>query len=332
MLGVGQSALMKTAAPATGNQLYTSQPTQPWGAGMLAPPGGYNMAPNTPERAGMQASLDFFTGLAGPQMAQLQQQAGMYQGQLGTTQAGYDMAKQAAQAGADAQIAKINLGPEYDAISRAANNRQIAGLDAQDKLAWEALGNQFEGFDLRNLQAWQAAQRGQWANRSDATGKGSVGSVGYNRRMGSIQEDLANQITGIGIDKDSAVFAARDAAMGRTEQKAKLNDQNAMLDIKAKEYGIDKQQVQANLQQGLAKLGIDNVASVNQIMDMLASNDVQQRALGEQIFRDAMGNSDFFTTLPQNTTPTGSIGGASGNNPVAGKAVDEYMTRGATAR
>lgn len=322
-------ANFKSPQAPTGYQLQTgAAPAQPWGAGMLAPPGGYNVPPNTPERTAMQQGLDYSYGLGAPQLAALQQQSGMYAGQLGTTQVQYDLAKQGLQSGADAQLAKINLGPEYDAISRDAIMRQMAGLNAQDKLAWEALGNQLEGFDLRTLQSWQGAQRGQWANRSDATGKGSVGSIGYNRRMGGIQEDLANQLTGIGIDKDSAIFGAREAAMGRTEQKAKLDDQNRMLDIKAKEYGIDRQQVEANLQQGLAKLGLDNMTSVNQIMDMLSSNDIQQRAVAENIFRQGMQYGDYFITMPGNTgnappAPT------QAPNPVRDKAVDEFMTMGA---
>lgn len=332
--------MLGVKAPSFGGQ-YTfnsgatpAAPEQPWGGGMLAPPGGYpTMTPNTPERNGMESALNYYTTLSGPQLALLQQQAGTYAGQLGATQAQYDLARQGLQSGAANDLAKINLGPEYDAIQRGANARGLEGLNAQDKLAWEALGNQFEGFDLRTLQSWQNAGRNQFATKSEATPRGSVGSVGYKQKMTGIQQDLANQLTGIGIDKDSAVFGAREAAMGRTEQKAKINDNNAMLDIKAKEYGIDRAQVESNLQQGLAKLGIDQTASVGQIMDMLASNDVQQRALGEQIFRDAIGNSDFFTTLPQNTMPTGrnSESTTSGNagNPITQRAVDEFMRIGA---
>lgn len=324
----------KTAAPTTGYkpQAQTSATDAGWGGGMLAPAGGHNIAaPLSPEAQAQQDALAFYGGLSGPQMAMLQSQYGDLSGQLGTTQAGYDFAKDAANKDAAAQLAKANLGPEYDAITRAAIARQLQGLNATDRNAYLTLGQQYQGFDLQNKQAWQDTARKQWANRSDATGKGAVGSVGYNKRMGNYQQDLANQLQGVGISREETRLGAAQSQADRREQAAKLNDQNKMLDIKAKEYGIDKSQIQANLQEGLAKLGIDNMASINNIMDMMNSNNIQQRALGEQIFREAIGNSSFFMTTPQNTgLPPDPMGGAAGNNPVAGVAVDRFMTRGAT--
>lgn len=312
------------SAPAAGT--YS---TQQWGGGMLPPLGG---APGpTPEQQSMQQGLDLATGLGAPQMAGLQQQQGQLQGQLGTTQAGYDLARQAAMNDAAVQTAKINLGPQYDAIARQGNLRQIAGLDTADNIAFRMLGNQFQGLDLQKLQSWQGAGRAQWTNRSDATAKGAVGSVGYNKRMTNIQQDLANQLQGIEINRSQDTLQAQQGQNDRREQQAKLRDANAVLDVKAKEYGLDRQAVQTNLQNGLARLGIENNVSVNQILDMMSSNDINQRALGEQIFRQGMEYSNFFTTLPQNTLPTnGGAGGAQGNNPVAGVAVDQFMGRGAT--
>lgn len=316
----------KTPAPNRGYQTSFRQAYEP-------SPG--SQIPALPPPTSQQQGLDFAYGLNAPTLAALQQQAGQYQSQIGMTQAGYGMARGAAQQDAAAQNAKINLGPEYDAIQRAANNRGMAGIDAAENLAYQALGNQFEGFDLRKQQAWGAAQRAQWDAKTDATQKGAMGSLGFKRRMGSIQSDLANQLTGIGIDKDAATFSARQAQADRREAKARLDDNNKTLDIKAKEYGIDRQQVQANLQQGLAKLGIDQTTSVNQILDMLSSNDIQQRAVAEQIFRQGMEYGGMFETLPQNTLPstasqygTGVTGGA---NPLVDEGVDQFMHRGATA-
>lgn len=308
----------KTAAPNTGYRTY-NDPERGLGS---TPTTGPLASQWTPEAQGMQQALDFYSGLAGPQMAGLQQQSGLLAGQLGQTQAGYDIARGALQQGAAADLAKVNLGPEYDAITRGTIYRQMVGLNAADKLAYQMLGQQFKGFDLQNKEAWQNAQRGQWQNRSQGTAKGAVGSRGYNERMTNIQQDLANQLQNVGINREQARLTAVQGANSRAEQKAQLDDQNKMLDIKAKEYGIDKSKVAANLSEGLAKLGIDNVTNVNEILNMLNSNDIQQRALGEQIFREAIGNSGYFTTLPTNTAPV--------TNPVTESAVDQFLTRGAT--
>lgn len=317
----------KTAAPSTGYGL-ASAPSG-WGAASQLGIGSQPMP--TPEQQSMQQGLNLAYGLGAPQLASLNQQYGTLQGQLGTTQAGYDLARQAAQSDAAAQLAKTNLGPEYDAVTRAAIQRQLAGLGVDDNLAFQMLGNQFKGLDLQRTQAWQGAGRAQTAAKTDATARGSIGSVGFNKKMTGIQQDLANQLSGIDINRTQDTLQAQQAQNDRREAAAKLKDQNAMLDIKAKEYGLDRNQIKANLQQGLAKLGIDNMATVNQILDMMSSNDVQQRAVAEQIFRQGMEYSNFFTTLPQNTLPVGGgVGGASGNNPVAGQAVDEFMGRGAT--
>lgn len=93
--------------------------------------------------------------------------------------------------------------------------------------------------------------------------------------------------------------------MGRKEQQAKLEDRNKILDIKAKEYGIDKGKISANLQQGLQKLGLDQYMDVSRLLDEMNSTDLNRQAIATQIFRDAMTYSDFFTVLPPPQIPSG---------------------------
>lgn len=319
MLGVsgwGSGAMAKSIAPPTGMQ-FNSFGVPPQYQPTTGP------TPNTVPTQGQQA-IDYFSGIYGPDLALNQQQSGNLAGQLGTTQAGYDLAVGAAQQGAAADLAKVNLGPQYDAIERAGNLRQMGVLDQQGNLAYRMLGSQFQGFDLQKLQSWQDAAKHQHAAMSDATARGAVTGRGIKRTFGDIQHDLANQLTGIDINKYQATNQAQSQQLTRNEQKAQLEDRNKTLDIKAKEYGIDRSKIQANLEQGLARLGIENSVTVNQILDALNSNDVQRMGIAHQIFNDAMTYSDFFMT----TNPAGgSSGTAPTPNPVRDQAVDDYMSR-----
>lgn len=274
---------------------------------------------------GLQQGLGLSQGIQGPALAINEQQAARLAGQLGMTDAAYGTALGALNQGAAADLAKLSLGPQYDAIERSAIYRQIAGLNDLDRLAFQALGNQYKGFDIQKLSAWQEAARNQEAARSSATARGAMTAPGIQRTFRDIQHQLANQLGGIEVQRESARLGALEGQMSRTEQKAKLADRNKALDIKAKEYGIDASKISANLSQGLAKLGLDRFTDINSILDALNSNDLQRVAIAEQIFRDALSYSDLFAT------PGTSSGGATTTpNPVRDRAIDEFTTRGAT--
>lgn len=251
--------------------------------------------PISPEQQGLQNAVNAFTVWNGPSMALIDQNSQQLANQIGMGQGLLAFNQGALQQDANAQLAKLNLGPEYDAIQRNANLRGIGSIQELDKLAYQALGVQAGQFDLGRKEAWQQAYTQGRNVRSDATVRGAVGGRGYKFSMDEIQRGLANQLQNIDFQAEGAKINALEGQVGRKEQIAQLEDRNKMLDIKAKEYGIDKQQIEANLQQGLAKLGIDNFMSTNQLLDALNSNDLQKQAIAQQIFRDAMEYSDFFT-------------------------------------
>lgn len=287
----------------------------------------------TPEASALRQGLDFATALNSPVMAGLQQQAGMYAGQFGMSQAGFDLARQAMMQGTQADQARLNLQPQYDQIEREAIYRQTMGLNDQNNLAYRQLGNQLEGFDLQQKSAWERTGQAQTAAKSDATVRGAMSGRGINRTMGDIQTDLANQLTGIDIGRDDAKMGFEAGQLSRAEQRAALADKNKMLDIKAQEYGISRQQIEASLSQGLAKLGLDQVADINRIMEMLSSNDIQQRAAAEQIFRQGLEYSDMFYTLPANrVSNSGNVVNGQYVNPVTAEATDKFMGYNAAPR
>lgn len=293
MLGSMNTPTFKTSTPppnSGGNQLYRD-PERGLGS---TPMGQF---PLTPQQQGLQSAVNVFSGIHGPAMALVDQSAGNIAGQIGMTQVGYQQGVQALNQNAALDKQKLNLGPQYDQVERDAIARQLAGLDEQGKLAFLGLGNQFKGFDLQTLQAWQNAAKNQTAARSDATVRGAMTSRGIGRTMGDIQKDLANQVTGIGIQREGAVLGAQEGDLNRKEQAARLQDRNKILDIKAKEYGVDAAKINASLQQGIQKLGLDQFMDVNQLLDALNSTDMERQAIATQIFRDAMTYSDMFTVM-----------------------------------
>lgn len=312
----------KTSTPPPGgggNQLYRD-PERGLGS---TPMGQF---PLSPQQQGLQSSLDVFTGVHDPAMQLLNQSSGNIAGQIGMTQIGYQQGVQALNQNAALDQQKLNLGPQYDAVTRQAIARQLAGLDEQGRLAFLGLGNQFKGFDLQTLQAQQGADRNKIAVRSDATVRGAMSGRGINRTYGNIAQDLANQLTGIGINKEGAIINAQEGDLSRKEQAAKLQDQNKMLDIKAKEYGVDRAKIQASLQQGIAKLGLDQFMDVSQLLDALNSNDMERQAIATQIFRDAMAYSDMFTVMsPQSPAFTPPPTGQQNLNPTmeGNRAIDQ---------
>lgn len=279
-----------------------------WGKGYRDNPGALPPPPPTPEQQarldGIQRGINEFSVWHGPSLALNDQQAGILANQIGGVQMAYGMDTNALRQNAGLDMAKQNFGPQYDAIERLANLRQMGMLGTLDNLAFQQLGNQFAGTDLAKKQAWEQAGRQQTAAKSDATVRGAMSAPGFKRTMGDIQTELANQLSGIGQQREGYRLGALEQQVGRKEQQAKLEDRNKILDIKAKEYGVDKAKISANLQQGLAKLGLNQYMDVNTLLDELNSTDLNRQAIATQIFRDAMTYSDFFTILPQQSMPS----------------------------
>lgn len=65
-------------------------------------------------------------------------------------------------------------------------------------------------------------------------------------------------------------------------------DQLAMLDIKAQEFGLQRDQAIASLTQGLKNMELSNVINVNDLMGALSSNDIQRQILAQQVTQQAM--------------------------------------------
>lgn len=288
----------------------------------------------TPQQQGMQQALQVATGFNAPGLIQNDINADRLANQLGYGDAQYGLGVDALQQNAALDRMRLGVNAQDINIDRQAIGRQM-GVSNQ----LQALANQLFGIDLQGLainQRTSDAQMGT-ANRnidaaqrkvlSDATARGAVSGPGFvnNRReLESDRQDTFGQFLRDfeenKLKQGQVGIARQQSDINFGEDRAKLADRAKILDNQASKLGIDAKQLEANLQQGMARLGVDRLFNMNDLLDAMASNDIDRQAIAMQIFREAMGMSQFFEgTLGGNpSTPVGPTGGSGGSGLTGG--------------
>lgn len=212
----------------------------------------------------------------GPELAALQGQADSALAGLLGMNAARGMSESALRSGNAADQRLLGNQAQSTAIQRAAAARQIPYLG---QMRGYEHGDIKLGQDAANL---TASHDRRMAN-SDATSRGAMITPGHRDDMSEIDQALMNQMLGFNIDADR-VNTSFD------EQEAQARDRSAILDQEAASYGIKGQQLRASLEQGLANLNLQGVMDVNGVMDMLASNNVDQALVGRHIIESSLGS------------------------------------------
>lgn len=282
--------------------------------------------PMNPQTQPMQQALSFMTGMHGADFVQNDMNASRLAGQLGYNDAQYQMDTSFMQENAGLDRQRLGLAGQNIGIDRNALNRQIGVNDQLQGLAQQLFGLDIRGLGIQNaglgidrqsLAAQLVSQfRGLDNDKrnmlSEKTAMGSVGSVMHRRGNAENQaqrEDVYGQFgrdsAGLDLKQDQIGLDAERVGIGRQqsdiefgENKAKLQDRMKTLDTEASKLGIDRKQLEINLNQGLARLGIDRMFSMNDILDAMTSNDIERQAIAQQIFREAMGMSQFMPQAP----------------------------------
>lgn len=245
-------------------------------------PGGINTA------NAFGTYMNAYGQLYGPELAALQgQQSTALAGLLGLN-AAYGMSASALGQGAAADRALLANQAQGTAIQRAAAARQLPYL------------GRLRGYDMRDINLGRdaanlTADRDRRKTRSDATARGAMITPGFRDDLTDIDRALMNQMLGLNV-REERTNTQYD------EQEAQARDRMRLLDNEAAAYGIRGQQLEASLNQGLANLNLQNVMSVNDVMDMLASNDVDQALVARNIIESSLGtlnNSLLTGQMPQ---------------------------------
>jgi hypothetical protein len=312
---VGQ-AVSKPATSTPANRSLSG-----WGGAFTSPTGSIGMNPP----AGMTNSLwtQYGSALARyPQFPAMNQLAT----QLNAPQMGQiDLASQAAQnqftlGQAGSALNRTELQTDFtDRMARLGLGQQGLGLDRArlgiDNDYWnKMLGFADRGFGIDMNKAGAVKDIANRQQKSDATARGAMVSEGNRFALSAIARQY-------GIDTDTAVLG-RDTAKARPETELARNVvAGKELDLKAKEYGLDAQSFQNQLNIGLQKIGLNDANLLNQLNEALASNDLQKQMAANNIIQQAlmwaMGAATVTPTAPSAAPePTRSI--APGAGAVAG--------------
>lgn len=241
------------------------------------------------------------------------------------------------------QRAAIDSSRARNNVARRANESDAQYAERQLREQLAAFGSQ-RGFNVqdadfqrqraRSLNQQAAEQfgigsgrntfvRGQQdrADRSDATARGAIGSLGYAQDMTESGDNyrLAQRATQLGydsdkynigyglsqgllgIDRSNAGLDAQTAAATTARDKAvsAANFSGQLINQLAVDYGVNTQQINGALDRGLDRLGLDAQAAKDALAEAQRVGNAQALAAWNQLFQTAL-----TTTPPTAYKPT----------------------------
>lgn len=277
----GWSAVARLAEgnPAGSNNPYPGSPIAPRPQSIPNNPANYVTGTTPPGMNTANAYGTFqsaYGQMYGPELAALQGQADSALAGLLGMNAARGMSESALRAGHSADQRLLGNQRQNTDIQRAAALRQLPFLGAMRGYDLTDIGL---GRDAANLTAAHDRRQAD----SDATARGAMVTPGHRRDMSEIDRALMNQMQGFDVDTSRTNTSFN-------EQEAQARDRSRMLDNEAASYGIKGDQLRASLQQGLANLNLQGIMDVNGVMDMLASNNVDQALVGRHIIEASLGS------------------------------------------
>lgn len=202
---------------------------------------------------------------------QLSQNAGLRNIAYGN--AGYGLDTGNANLDYISQLRDLGLQSGSNAIDLAAAQRQPALID-------QLLGLDNKDFGIQRDDANLTAKQNLEDLLSNATANGSMITSGRATKQGEIYGALMNQLGHIGVSQDKNTLNA-------TEQKAQAQDRINTLQLTASRLGMKPDELKAQLDNTLAKLGLNHAMSTEDLLDGLANNDLQSKQLLMQILSQA---------------------------------------------
>ncbi|GIV04098.1 MAG: hypothetical protein KatS3mg015_2928 [Fimbriimonadales bacterium] len=230
------------------------------------------------------------------------------QGQQMMTLAERDYLTQQAQQDYAANLARLGLAEQELALQRAGLNRRLGSGGYFDQLAGlidRSLANQLRGFDITDLGSFAQHRTQRRGEISDATARGALTVGGTRADLRDIDETLMRQLAEANLGREAARLGAERERVSLAEQRAQEQERARALDLKAQEFGMDREQFKRELERGLHKLNLDAFFSSEDILDRINSTRLEDRMLGEQILQNAMANASYFPATTATTRTTG---------------------------
>lgn len=223
-------------------------------------------------------------------------------GQLGMTVGNRDYMGKLLNQDYASSLARLGLDEQGNQLEKAGAIRRTGAGGYYDQLGGlidRNLLNQLAGYDVQEGTARNKATTARRGEISDSTARGALQTYGTREDLGDIAKSLWQDVLGLNVQREGARIGTEKEKVSLGEQRAQDKDRIAQLDLKAKDYGLQRDQFKTELDRGLAKLGIDAYFTSEDIMDKANSAKASDRAVAEQIIRNSMDySSQFPSTSP----------------------------------
>ena len=185
--------------------------------------------------------------------------------------------------------------------------RQLASVDRYGRINDKSLTNQMAGI----------AQQADVARRNltdDSVARGAYNAPGTRRGMTDIEKEayLAREGARIGFYSQQQGLTDREGAARESHEGTAINlndrlggakDTLAKLDLAGKRLNLSAEQITTSLEQGLERLGLQELTSFQDLMTRLQSSDIEQQTMAANLLAQAaqIAGLDLFN---EQTTPT----------------------------
>lgn len=262
-----------------------------------------------------------------PVMGAFDQKAAALAAQRGAL-GGYGAQRGLMQEGNDIALQRLGLkeqGNQYDmdlARQQLGFVDEGLGIDRERVGTGKAYLDKLRGFNTRNY-AIAGQERGladRGANlsydrnlfnlNSDATARGAYGSQGAQLNRGWLGQErdislgqnalgydkatIDYEQTGAQLDKQGTDldFDLRESELSAKDKKSTLDNRLKQMDLLAKDFGLQRQDLENQLKKGLAQLGMAEQGALAQIMDAMASNEIGRQSAALEVITAAKAAAD----------------------------------------
>lgn len=211
--------------------------------------------------------------------------------QLGYNQAGYDQMVGAAQQSYNSRAAQL----QNQIASTRLDKANVSADQRYYDVYGRELGNQYltnvAGVANDQNRANYGAETGVRNSLSSGVASGSFTSQGTRDNVMDVMKQLGFDTQGLKLKRQGLDSQYQVDTANVSRQKEQLANRQKQLDLVASNYGLQGDDLKAQLQQTLARYGLDRSTSVQNIMDGLYSNDQNRLKFANQILMDAINSS-----------------------------------------
>lgn len=244
-----------------------------------------------------RAALGLAEGQALPEMYQVALGQLQNQGAIGYAYANENLQSGILNQGYGFDQDRLGLAQQGLGIQQQAADRGINNADQYMNLAAQLFGLNNTGINLSQEQFDIGNADYLRGILGDATARGAVQTPGYRSDLSSNAQTVKNQygqfdnqrgVLGVNYEKEK---------LSLSEQKQQAIDTKKGLDLKAQELGIDAKELEANLTNGLQKLNIDTMFTVDSLMNAILQGDFEQQIIAGNIINQALGMAPYLQQM-----------------------------------